>query len=79
MPVPSERVCCPACGYGRSTVTHVRHTQVDARAVDTWRRRECLQCHEAFTTQATERVVGNYRAISFTLHLSATSSTGTYD
>lgn len=77
MPEPSEKVCCPHCGHGRSHVVNVRHTQLDARAVDTWRRRQCLACLALFTTAATERVVGKYTTVTFHLHLGATSSTHT--
>ena len=78
MPDVIDKLSCPACGCGRSHVTHVRQTSVDVRVVSTWRRRQCLECGAAFDTEAQERVLRLVRPspITLTIEITATSSNG---
>jgi transcriptional regulator NrdR family protein len=77
MPDVIDKLSCPACGCGRSHVTHVRQTSVDVRVVSTWRRRQCLECGSSFDTEAEERIIRLVRpsTLTITIELSATSST----
>jgi transcriptional regulator NrdR family protein len=78
MPDVIDKLSCPACGCGRSHVTHVRQTSVDVRVVSTWRRRQCLGCGSNYDTHAEERIIRLVRpptsTITLTLEISATSS-----
>ena len=71
----ADRLACPHCGHLRSHVVNVRHEEpVDLRLVESYRRRQCLSCLQKFTTLATERIVGAYKTIHFSLKLSAIDS-----
>ena len=63
---PSEKTCCPACRDPRSTVITVRSKALDARTIETYRRRRCLRCAYTYATEAIERIIGP--------HIQATSS-----
>ena len=67
----SDTLACPVCGHLRSRVTTVRRTQVDLRAVDVWRKRQCVACQSVYTTLATERLMGPTHTVAFSVQFSS--------